>query len=201
MHVQLSASSSCGRTRGLLSVPSALTISRRSLAPLLCTANTSRSLWRSQVCFLHHIASVAILHQWPYCIGGHIALVAVLHRWPYHAWGHIASVTISHRWPYHIRGHIASVAILHRWSYCVCAHVHMHMHGYMHAAGMQVYAGGMCNIEYRTKLRHTAQEQLGFSISSSRSSKYAQSVHTAQKNATHACLATAHFWAPPSVAM
>jgi len=47
--IQLSASSSCGRTRGLLSVPSALTISRRSLAPLLCTANTSRSLWRSQV--------------------------------------------------------------------------------------------------------------------------------------------------------
>ena len=75
------------------------------------------------------------------------------------------------------------------------------MHRCMHAAGMQVYAGGMRNIEYRTKLRRTAQEQLGFSISSSRSSKYAQSVHTAQKNATHACLATAHFWAPPSMAM
>jgi len=62
-------------------------------------------------------------------------------------------------------------------------------------------SGGMRNIEYRTKLRRTAQEQLGFSISSSRSSKYAQSAHTAQKNATHACLATAHFWAPPSMAM
>ena len=82
-----------------------------------------------------------------------------------------------------------------------CMHVRMHVHGCMHAAGMPVYAGGMRNIEYRTKLRRTAQEQLGFSISSSRSSKYAQSVHTAQKNATHACLATAHFWAPPSMAM
>ena len=132
-------------------------------------------------CIGGHIASVAILHRWPYCIGGRIASVAVLHQWLYHAWGHIASVTISHRWPYHIGGHIASVAILHRWSYCVCMHVRMHMHGCMHAAGMPVYAGGMRNIEYRTKLRRTAQEQLGFSISSSRSSKYAQSVHTAQK--------------------
>ena len=79
--------------------------------------------------------------------------------------------------------------------------MHMHMHGCMHAAGMPVYAGGMRNIEYRMKLRRTAQEQLGFSISSSRSSKYAQSAHTAQKNATHACLATAHFWAPPCMAM
>ena len=84
---------------------------------------------------------------------------------------------------------------------CICTGVRMHMHRCMHAAGMQVYAGGMRNIEYRTKLRRTAQEQLGFSISSSRSSKYAQSVHTAQKNATHACLATAHFFAPPSMAM
>ena len=118
---------------------------------------------------LRNSAQLAILHWWPYCIGGHIASVAVLHQWLYHAWGHIASVTISHRWPYHIGGHIASMAILHRWSYCVCAHVRMHMHGCMHAAGMPVYAGGMRNIEYRTKLRRTAQEQLGFSISSSRS--------------------------------
>jgi len=42
-------------------------------------------------------------------------------------------------------------------------------------------SGGMRNIEYRTKLRRTAREQLGFSISSSRSSKYAQSVHSAKQ--------------------